>query len=241
MKVELVAYTPCPDDVCDMSAKTCVSAEMPRLNTVYGADAPKRSALKGALKSGHESVVEHASFTFSISGVSRALTHQLVRHRIASFTQQSQRYVEMGKLDMVIPETIRVASETELMNGGGWSPNGCVHDDIRNYMMLLDSLIERLRSAGIPEEDIRYFYPNGCKTNIVVTMNARELRHFFRLRCCTRAQWEIREMANLMLEQVKKVAPVIFADAGASCVQTGRCPEGKKSCGKVKKSQNESD
>ena len=112
------------------------------------------------------------------------------------------------------------------------------------YIELMDeiqSLYKQSVEAGIPEEDARYFLPNACTTNIVVTMNARELRHFFKLRCCTRAQWEIREMADKMLELCEEVAPVIFADAGASCVATGKCPEGKKSCGKVKKSQNESD
>lgn len=232
MKVELVAHTPCPDDVCDMSAKTCVSAEMPRLNTVYGCDAPKRSALKGALKSGHESVVEHASFTFAISGVSRALTHQLVRHRLASFSQQSQRYVKMDDFDYVIPVSIRDSDKKIWMTSSeDWIPMLDAYDSL---MYDIQKTYEQMVDAGIPEEDARYILPNACTTNITMTMNARELRHFFRLRCCSRAQWEIRELANKMLELVKKVAPTIFENAGASCVATGRCPEGAKSCGRVR-------
>ena len=235
MKVELVTHTLNPDRVCDMSASTCVSQEIPELNNVFGSEAPKLNALKGALKSGHESVVEHASFTFAISGVSRALTHQLVRHRIASFSQQSQRYVNMNGFEYVIPDSIKNHEIT-------WDEEGKT-DVARWYTNVMEGLsgfYATLIEAGIPEEDARYILPNACCTNIIVTMNARELRHFFRLRCCERAQWEIREMANLMLDQVKKVAPIIFADAGASCVATGRCPEGKKSCGKVKKSQKTS-
>lgn len=233
MKVELVACTHNADHVCDMASNTCVSADEPKMNNLWGIATPDPKSLKGALKSGHESVVEHASFTFAISGVSRALTHQLVRHRIASFSQQSQRYVNMDNFEYVTPESIG----DQVI---GW----CMDTPITvrvEYDIIMDNLrraYKRLIEAGIPEEDARYILPNACTTNIVVTMNARELRHFFRLRCCERAQWEIREMANLMLDQVKKVAPVIFADAGASCVATGRCPEGKKSCGRVKECQS---
>ena len=222
MKVELIAYTPIPDAVCNMASGTCVSEDIP----VMEMSVNRFRALKGALKSGHESVVEHASFTFAISGVSRALTHQLVRHRMASYSQQSQRYVRMDNFDIVIPQSIKD-------NMDAW-------DDYSTLMMYVRDLYDvMVNDYNIPEEDARYILPNACTTNIVVTMNARELRHFFRLRCCTRAQWEIREMANKMLELCKEVAPTIFADAGASCVATGRCPEGKKSCGRVKSSNEE--
>lgn len=229
MNVELIAYTPNPDAVCNVAAGTCVSEDIP----VMEMSVNRYRALKGALKSGHESVIEHATFTFSIEGVSRALTHQLVRHRLASFSQQSQRYVNMNGFEYVIPDSIKNHEKT-------WDENGKtdVEKWYRNTMESLSEFYAMLIEAGIPEEDARYILPNACCTNIVVTMNARELRHFFRLRCCSRAQWEIRELANRMLELVKEVAPTIFADAGASCVATGRCPEGKKSCGKVKKSQN---
>ena len=228
MKVELVAYTPNPDMVCAMAAQTCVSRKIPKGGLVA------LGSLKHALASGHESVAEHASFTFAISGVSRALTHQLVRHRIASFSQQSQRYVNMDGFEYVIPESIRNHEKT-------WGEDGKV-DVAKWYTNVMEGLSEFyhcLLSYGIPEEDARYILPNACCTNIVVTMNARELRHFFALRCCTRAQWEIREMADKMLELCKEVAPRLFESAGASCVLTGRCPEGKKSCGKVKKTVRE--
>ena len=166
---------------------------------------------------GHLSVVEHATFTFSVSGVSRALTHQLVRHRIASFSQQSQRYVSMKEPSFVMPHTVQ--------------------DDPDALKVFEDTMAEiwaaygKLESMGIPAEDARYLLPNGCTTNITITMNARELLHFFSLRCCNRAQWEIREMADRMLELCREVSPVIFRDAGPPCVR-GPCPEGKLSCGK---------
>lgn len=215
MKVELIAYTPEPDYVCAVASQTCVWHNIPKGGNVA------KGSLKHALASGHESVAEHASFTFAVSGVSRALTHQLVRHRVASYSQQSQRYVRMEDFDIVTPQSIKENEEA-------W-------DDYVSFVQYVRDLYDVfVNDYNIPEEDARYILPNACCTNIVVTMNARELRHFFRLRCCSRAQWEIREMANLMLEQVKEVAPILFKDAGASCVATGRCPEGKKSCGRVK-------
>lgn len=234
MKVELVTYTPNPDAVCNMAAGTCVSEDIPVLEMSVN----KYRALKGALAAGHESVAEHTNFTFAISGVSRALTHQLVRHRLASYSQQSQRYVNMGEFEYVTPDSIRNKVGIWWNESEGMFTTLKVYDQLMNY---IQELYTEMVRAGIPEEDVRYILPNACCTNIVVTMSARELRHFFRLRCCERAQWEIRELANRMLELVKEVAPTIFADAGPSCVATGRCPEGKRSCGKVKKSQNASD
>ena len=221
MKVELISYTPHPDAVCNVAAGTCVSEDIP----VMEMSVNRFRALKGALASGHESVAEHASFTFAIEGVSRALTHQLVRHRLASFSQQSQRYVkvtgennELG-LNYITPYSIwDIGMDYE-------------YDEL---MDSIESFYDKMIAHGIPEEDARYILPNACCTNIVVTMNARELRHFFALRCCTRAQWEIRELADKMLELCKEVAPTLFNNAGASCVATGKCPEGKKSCGRVK-------
>ena len=150
----------------------------------------------------------------------------------------------MEDFEYVMPESIKTSKEKiyvgmELDCFECLTPDyEIVHKAYEELMCRIRETYENLIRVGIPEEDARYILPNACCTNIVVTMNARELRHFFRLRCCTRAQWEIREMANRMLELCKEVAPVIFADAGASCVASGRCPEGKKSCGKVKKSQN---
>lgn len=210
MKVRLIAHTPEPDMFCSIAAQTCVSESIP--------DATTTRALKGALASGHESIAEHASFTFAISGVSRACSHQLVRHRMASYSQQSQRYVNMDRFEYVIPESIE--NHPDALEHYAWA------------MKAIRKTYDTLTNHGIPEEDARYILPNACCTNLVVTMNARELRHFFALRCCNRAQWEIRELANAMLDLVKPVAPLLFADAGPSCVKLGYCPEGKKGCGK---------
>jgi thymidylate synthase (FAD) len=160
------------------------------------------------------SVIEHASFTFSIEDVSRALTHQLVRHRIASYTQQSQRYVRYDTLkSYVVPPSITANPEAEK-----------IFDET---LERISETYNKLLNMGIPKEDARYILPNAAKTNIVVTMNARELRHFFNLRCCMRSQWELREVAIEMLRQVKRVAPSLFENAGPTCVEFGYCPEGE--------------
>jgi thymidylate synthase (FAD) len=163
---------------------------------------------------GHVSVIEHASFTFSIEGVSRAMTHQLVRHRIASFTQQSQRYVTYDTLEKyVTPQSITENAEAKN-----------IFDET---LEKISETYQKLLNLGVPKEDARFILPNAAKTNIIVTMNARELRHFFNLRCCARAQWEIREIATEMLKQAKKAAPALFENAGPSCIELGYCIEGK--------------
>lgn len=229
MRVTLVAYTPNPDQVCDMAARTCTSSECPELSTAVN----KTRALEHALESGHESVAEHVSFTFQVEGVSRVTEIQLVRHRLASYSIQSGRYCMRGPTNYVFPKSIADAVENELMNGGGWSPKGGLQDAIRCYERSLKDVTERMRKLGVPEEDIRYLYPQGLKTSIVVTMNARELRHFFEERCCVRAQWEIRELAERMLEEVRAVSSTLFEDAGPKCLRLGYCPE-KKGCGLMK-------
>lgn len=213
MKVELIAHTPNPDYVCATASQTCVWPDIPKGGNVM------LKSLKHALASGHESVAEHASFTFAVEGVSRVTEIQLVRHRIgASYAIQSGRYCTRDPTNYVIP------FDTENFN----------MDYIHDFDRALRHLDEYMEEMGMSAEDRRYFYPQGLKTNIVVTMNGRELLHFFRLRCCHRAQWEIRELADKMLDLVKDVAPIIFEKAGPSCVATGRCPEGKRSCGRVK-------
>ena len=169
---------------------------------------------------GHHSVIEHAVFTFSVEGVSRALTHQLVRHRMASFSQQSQRYVSMDRASFVTPHSVEGNEEASE-----------VFDETMDTIW---DAYRRLEELGIPAEDARYLLPNGCTTNITITMNARELLHFFSLRCCNRAQWEIREMADKMLELCLEKSPIIFKDAGPPCVR-GPCPEGKLTCGKSRR------
>ena len=237
MEVKLIAFTcvgndgdtPEPDQVCNLAARVCVSDEMPEMEYVdhrirFWNDGDCK-ALKNAMQSGHESVAEHATFTFAVSGVSRALTHQLVRHRVASYSQQSQRYVDMSEAAYIIPESVDkcLAQAT---------PDGCpLNIEYVNAIRKCEEVYRKLVGAGISPEDARYVLPNACTTNIIVTMNASELRHFFALRCCERAQWEIRELANKMLELVKPIAPKLFENAGPSCVQLGYCPE-KKSCGK---------
>lgn len=224
MKVELIAYTPNPDGLANLCAETCVSKTIPTIKT----SANGLRSLQEALDSHHESVIEHCSFTFAVSGVSRALTHQLVRHRVASYSQQSQRYVSMDGADYIRPESIDRCLDPA-------TPDGCpMNIEYENTIRRCFETYRKMIDAGIPEEDARYILPNACTTNIIVTMNARELMHFFAIRCCARAQAEIKELAYRMLELVKEVAPVIFENAGPSCEQLGYCPE-KRSCGQIMK------
>lgn len=220
MKVELLSYTQDADRICAAAGRSCYSESSS--NDLLGqTDAEK--TLSKIVGMGHHSVIEHASFTFSVEGVSRALTHQLVRHRIASFSQQSQRYVAFDEPTYVTPPTIE--QDLELKKK---------YDDL---MMNIWDMYSKFKDK-VPPEDARYVLPNGCTTNITITMNARELLHFFKLRCCNRAQWEIREMAERMMDLCKKVSPTIFMDAGAPCVK-GPCPEGKLSCGSPKRSKKD--
>jgi len=221
MLVKLIAYTPDPEKVTAVAAYTSISKEGPTEKMKTLDEKRSKNVLRHVVGYGHHSVIEHASFTFAVEGCSRACTHQLVRHRIASYTQQSQRYVTFDELDYVTPPKIENNENAKK-----------IFDET---MRELANAYKKLVDMGIPAEDARYVFPNAAKSNIVITMNARELLHFFRLRCCLRAQWEIRELANRMLLEVKRVAPTIFENAGPSCVQLGYCPEGKFTCGKFKK------
>lgn len=164
----------------------------------------------------HESPLEHSVMTFHIT-CSRACSHQLVRHRIASYSQQSQRYVKMGDLPVIVPPSVKADREKELAFVG-----------VASY---LEGAYKAFLSQGIPAEDARYLLPNAVATHIVVTMNLRSLRHFFAERCCNRAQWEIRDIANQMLDICKDVCPVVFENVGPHCMKLKRCPE-HKPCGK---------
>lgn len=168
------------------------------------------------LTSGHYSALEHASLTFAVEGISRACSHQLVRHRLASYNQQSQRYVRYGTVDFIRPPAIEASDEA-----------GAVFD---NVVCATNEAYQKLLEMGLEAEDARYVLAQAVETKIVLTMNCRELRHFFALRCCNRAQWEIREMAWKMLELARATAPRIFEDAGPGCVR-GPCSEGKMTCG----------
>lgn len=216
MKVTLLAYTQNADAICAAAGKSCYSERSSQELLDQGN--PER-VLGKIVGMGHHSVIEHAAFTFSVEGVSRSLTHQLVRHRVASFSQQSQRYVSLGDPTYVVPETVKADADCLQL--------------YEDTMSLIWDAYNRL-AERIPPEDARYVLPNGCTTNITITMNARELLHFFRLRCCNRAQWEIREMADEMVRLCKEVSPTIFAEAGPPCV-SGRCPEGKLTCGSPRK------
>jgi len=175
-----------------------------------------RTLVRRVLSMGHASVLEHVTLTYGVEGISRAASHQLVRHRIASYSQQSQRYVAAG-FGYVIPPTI--SREPGLRKG------------YVRHMAACSRLYGKMMRAGVPAEDARFALPNATETKILITMNARELHHFFALRTCRRAQWEIRGMATRMLEIAKEKAPLLFETAGPGCVR-GRCPEGRMSCGK---------
>jgi thymidylate synthase (FAD) len=220
MKVALLQYTPEPERSVALAAKLCYSpVSIDELNDkLSGVDI--REFLEKIMSLGHHSVLEHASFTFGIDGISRVTSHQLVRHRIASFSQQSQRYVShRERFAAVTPPTI--AERQEILAR------------FEEQLTALHQTYSDMVAAGIPPEDARYILPNATETKIMVTMNARQLLHFFELRCCERAQWEIRAMAMEMLKLAKEVAPTIFRDAGPGCL-TSPCPEGTLSCGRTK-------
>lgn len=177
------------------------------------------------LASGHDSILEHVSFTFLVSGVSRALLAQLTRHRIASFSVQSQRYVAQNGFDYVIPPAI--ASNPKLKHAFEFD----LYTMNSNYEFMVHELIASGRTEQEAREDARFLLPNAAVTQLVVTMNARELKHFFSLRCCNRAQWEIRALADKMRTLVLEVEEGLFKDSGAPCQRGKPCPEGTRSCG----------
>lgn len=231
LNVVLLRHTPGPEEVVAMAAKLCYSpAGVEELKQKI--EAADQAAFVERLASvGHLSPIEHVTFTFGIEGISRACSHQLVRHRLASYSQQSQRYVKEDAFDYIIPPSIRQDADASR------EFEAFMAEAQQRYT----AIIKRLEAKGIKGEaanqDARYVLPNAAETKIVVTMNARELLHFFRVRCCNRAQWEIRAMAERMLSLVKDVAPTIFKKAGPGCLYAP-CPEGKMTCGKVEEVRN---
>jgi thymidylate synthase (FAD) len=215
--VRLLNHTPDPERAIAAAARLCYApVGAAQLTETLSAEAVRR-VLKTIITSGHTSALEHASYTFAIDGVSRALTHQLVRHRLASYNQQSQRYVTYAdEPAFVVPPAITADPELKVRY------DAATRAAFDAYRELLD--------AGVAAEDARYLLPNAMETKIVITMNVRELLHFFELRCCKRAQWEIRELALTMLTLAESTAPYVFMDAGASC-RRGVCREGKMTCG----------
>jgi len=214
LKVNLLRHTTDSELLCGAAASATIKSGRPsEILAKMDIETAKRK-IRQVTGYGHTSVIEHASFTFSVEDVSRAMTHQLVRHRIASYTQQSQRYVAYDTIERyVTPPNIAHNAEAKR-----------VFDET---LERISDAYQKLLKMKIPKEDARFILPNAAKTNIMVTMNARELRHFFNLRCCARAQWEIREVATEMLRQAKKAAPALFENSGPSCVELGYCPEGR--------------
>ncbi len=214
--VKLIAATPEADKVVAAAAKICYSPSG-AAEIFDGLDPAKTASfLKMLREAGHLSPFEHASFTFAIEGVSRVATHQLVRHRMASYSQQSQRYVGMAGNGCIVPPLVEA--------------NPAALAVFNEQTEAAQRAYEKLVSLGVPKEDARFILPHGAETRIVVTMNARELHHFFALRLCRRAQWEIRELAREMLRAAREAAPVLFGMAGPSCVVEGACREAH-SCG----------
>jgi thymidylate synthase (FAD) len=268
LKVKLMAHTPNPDAIVAAAAKLCyspvgVDGIMEKLT-----DEEVAKFVEHLVSMGHESPIEHVTFTFGIEGISRSCSHQIVRHRIASFSQQSQRYVKLDQFEYIIPPEIAKDSYTkgifikhmeESQDAYDKLVDALIDNKIENryptwfedteeeYMALdnqkLLNLNQNIRNLWAKNhkkeynaiekeaiEDARYVFPNACETKMVTTMNARSLYNLFNKRCCNRAQWEIRQVADEMLKLVKEVAPVLFKNAGAPCTVTGKCPEGSMSC-----------
>ncbi len=242
MNVELLQYNPDCEKIVAAAAKLCYSSSE-IAGILNGLDKEKTVAFVERLMSmGHESPLEHISFTFGIEGVSRSLLAQFTRHRIASYSVKSQRYVNEGKFEYIMPPEIEAEPEAKKLF------LEAMEDDLAKYNAISDILFKKHYDAMIAEgvsekkaknaaekkaiEDARYILPNACETKMIATFNARSLLNFFNHRCCERAQWEIRDMANRMLALVKESAPTIFKYAGPSCV-AGPCPEGAMSCGKA--------
>lgn len=278
LKVKLMAHTPNPDAIVAAAAKLCyspvgVDGIMEKLT-----DEEVAKFVNTLVSMGHESPIEHVTFTFGIEGISRSCSHQIVRHRIASFSQQSQRYVKLDQFEYIIPPEIEKMPRAKKVFIKAMEKSQDAYDELVDMLIhkyienehedkireilkdnLEDSYTEvALQYWNIPQfgvlsrkivaifkerfpkiynsiekkaiEDARYVFPNACETKMVFTINARSLYNFFSKRCCNRAQWEIRQLADEMLKLVKEVAPVLFKNAGAPCTVTGKCPEGSMSC-----------
>ena len=231
LKVRLISHTPDAERVIAAAAKLCY-ARSDIDSVMEGLTAEKTEQFLEMLSSlGHESPIEHISFTFGIENVSRALLAQITRHRIASFSVQSQRYVAEDGFNFILPPAIEANEQAKALY------LDTMEELSRRYTALTDLLMEGTEGTTADKkkaiEDARFVLPNGCTTKMMVTMNARSLLNFFRLRCCSRAQWEIRALAEQMLALVKEVCPTVFRYAGPPCVKGG-CPEGKMTCGKAK-------
>jgi thymidylate synthase (FAD) len=225
ISVSLLQHTPDPDRAVAVAGRLCYAPVSAADLAHDMSDEDVAKLVRILVRSGHHSAIEHASFTFAVDGVSRACTHQLVRHRVASYNQQSQRYVRFGAADsFVVPPKIAVKPEAEAVF------LQAMEHAREAYDKLVELGLAEGRSAESVQEDARFVLPNAAETKIVVTMNARELRHFFHVRCCRRAQWEINDLAWRMRAMVRDVSPYLFEGTGPSCLY-GQCGEGKMTCG----------
>ena len=231
LRVELLTMTPDPLPLIYAAFRQCYHAGFvadmwPRLLSGEISRDKQAEFVQSVLESGHDSPVEHVSFTFAVEGISRACSHQLVRHRIASYSQQSQRYVDESEMDYILPPAIaRIPEARERFEG--------LMREISQAYRDLKGLLSEHGRAKSANEDARFVLPQAAETKIVITMNCRSLLHFFSLRCCARAQWEIREMALAMLALCRERLPAIFATAGARCERLGYCPESERfTCGR---------
>lgn len=243
LKVKLLNYTPRAEATIAQAGKLCYS----QVGVDEIAEKQDEESIARYVKMlqnlGHLSPIEHVSFTFAAEGVSRVLTHQLVRHRLASYSQQSQRYVKLDQFEYIIPKEIDENEEAREIFIRQMEESQKTYDDLTD--ILFEKHYQSYRDEGQDEksakrsaskkaiEDARYVFPNACETKIVFTMNARNLLHFFNMRSCLRAQWEIRDLSDQMIKLVKDIYPNLFLNAGPSCLN-GPCPEGKMTCGKIK-------
>ncbi|QTE71279.1 FAD-dependent thymidylate synthase [Clostridiales bacterium FE2011] len=222
LKVILLRHTLSPEETIALSAKLCYSKSTIEDLKEKISQKDQSAFIEKLMGMGHESVLEHVTFSFGVEGVSRVLLAQLTRHRIASFSVQSQRYVSYENgFGFIMPDSIAALGE----------------EAVQQYQKQMDTIeswyVDWQKKLGKGEksnEDARFVLPNACETRLVVTMNVRELRHFFSLRMCNRAQWEIRKMAEEMFRICFNTAPALFMDAGPACIR-GKCPEGEKTCG----------
>ena len=226
LKLSLLQHTPDPDRAVAVAGRLCYAPVSASELTQEMSDEDVAKLVRILVRSGHHSALEHASFSFAVDGVSRACTHQLVRHRVASYNQQSQRYVRFDSADgFVVPPSIE----------GNAQALQVFLEAMENARVAYDRLVEiglaEGRGKESVQEDARFVLPNAAETKIVVTMNARELRHFFRVRCCRRAQWEINQLAWEMRTMVREISPHLFQGTGPNCLY-GECGEGKMTCGR---------
>lgn len=231
MKVKILSHTPNLESVIAAAGKLCYSKVGVDGILEKSTKEDNERFVKMLADMGHESPLEHVSFTFAVEGISRACSHQLVRHRIASYSQQSQRYVNLD-------ETFEYITPPNILNSKIKKEYDLVATLINNYYeMFSRKLMDEYMESGMSKrdaekkaiEDARYILPNACETKLVFTMNIRTLLNFFEKRCCSRAQWEIRDLANEMLKQCREISPILFNNAGATC-NKGYCKEGQMSC-----------